>query len=95
MPTLLKNALYQVIKDPTFKTGRPEAATARDCAVDLIKWTDDPRHQKDFTEFCSKLDKDFSNLLSDRLTTSSNRERMWRDYFYTLEPLRLFLQIHP
>ena len=47
-------------------------------ALKLSEWIGDLSHQK---EFSSKLDKDFSKLLSSRLTASSNRERMWRDYF--------------
>lgn len=77
----MKDAIGQVLSDPTFQTGREEAAQAKTCASELSSWIDDECHQEVFEKFSTKLHNDFAALLTGRSTSSVNREKIWRDFF--------------
>ena len=77
----MKDAIGQVLLDPTFQTGREEAAQARTCAADLSLWIDGESNQEAFKKFSAKLHDDLSALLIGRSTSSANREKIWRDFF--------------
>ena len=64
----LLEAIRQVLMDPSFATGTPEAKEAREAAVSLCMWQEDERNQ------ASDLRDSLSRVFIGGVNSSTNQE---------------------
>ena len=78
---ILLDAVRQVLEDPSFNTGTPEATEARDAALSLHKWQE--KADCSFRTFSRDISSELEGLFdgSERRTQSASRERLWQKYF--------------